>query len=90
MDKSILWLGKSLQIVDIGDIFTNQHSFGIFFTRQTEGYANPLISNSLSETLTLIIADTKEDRINNYKVLKKYTDSGQLLPTPRNHIYSQY
>jgi len=92
--KSILWLGKSLLTENIGDSFL-QVSIALecLLTRQTKGYyINPSISNSLSETLAFLIADTKEDRINNFKTIKKFYElRSSIVHSGRSEIkISQY
>lgn len=71
--KSAMWLGKSLRNENIGDAFLQEIiALECLLTRQEKNYCiSPSIGYSLAETLALLVGNTKENRINILKDIKK-------------------
>lgn len=70
--KSILWLGKSLQTENVGDSFLQVAiALECLLTKQTKGYyINASITYSISEALSFLIGNTKDERLEHFKEIK--------------------
>ncbi len=87
--KSILWLGKSLRTENIDDSFLQVAiALECLLTKQDKGYyINPSITYSISETLAFLIGETKEQRIDNLKVIKKmYGERSAIVHSGKSKI----